>query len=56
MQCLQHRVYLAADGGRLCRPLVIADDEGKSRIKQHHIEDFIVSLSYAFHLRNKSIL
>ncbi|XP_027936252.1 DNA-directed RNA polymerase III subunit 2-like [Vigna unguiculata] len=36
----QHRVYLAADGGRLCRPLVIAK-KGKSRIKQHHIEDFI---------------
>ncbi|KAK3227001.1 hypothetical protein Dsin_006863 [Dipteronia sinensis] len=29
----QHCVYIASDGGRICRPLVIAD-KGKSRIKE----------------------
>ncbi|KAI3824680.1 hypothetical protein L1987_06149 [Smallanthus sonchifolius] len=31
-------VYIASDGGRVCRPLVIADN-GVSRIKHHHMEE-----------------
>ncbi|KAJ9685289.1 hypothetical protein PVL29_017349 [Vitis rotundifolia] len=36
----QHCVYIASDGGRVCRPLVIAD-KGKSRIKEHHMKELI---------------
>ncbi|KAI3834885.1 hypothetical protein MKW98_015998 [Papaver atlanticum] len=31
-------VYIASDGGRVCRPLVIAD-KGISRIKEHHMQE-----------------
>ncbi|KAK1422858.1 hypothetical protein QVD17_18147 [Tagetes erecta] len=31
-------VYIASDGGRVCRPLVIAD-KGVSRIKHHHMQE-----------------
>ncbi|CAI9113304.1 OLC1v1013878C1 [Oldenlandia corymbosa var. corymbosa] len=34
----QHCVYIASDGGRVCRPLVIAD-KGVSRIKEHHMKE-----------------
>ncbi|XP_050232064.1 DNA-directed RNA polymerase III subunit 2 isoform X2 [Mercurialis annua] len=34
----QRAVYLASDGGRVCRPLVIAD-KGVSRIKEHHMKE-----------------
>lgn len=34
----QRCVYIASDGGRVCRPLVIAD-RGVSRIKQHHMKE-----------------
>ncbi|CAI5930828.1 unnamed protein product [Closterium sp. NIES-64] len=34
----QRSVILAADGGRVCRPLVIAD-KGVSRVKKHHIQE-----------------
>ncbi|CAA7057341.1 unnamed protein product [Microthlaspi erraticum] len=34
----QHCVYVASDGGRVCRPLVIAD-KGVSRVKQHHMKE-----------------
>lgn len=34
----QHCVYVASDGGRVCRPLVIAD-KGVSRIKEHHMKE-----------------
>lgn len=34
----QRCVYVASDGGRVCRPLVIAD-EGISRIKDHHMKE-----------------
>ncbi|KAI3843089.1 hypothetical protein MKX03_018344 [Papaver bracteatum] len=34
----QHCVYIASDGGRVCRPLVIAD-KGISRIKEHHMQE-----------------
>ncbi|KAM7262515.1 hypothetical protein ACFE04_000198 [Oxalis oulophora] len=34
----QRCVYLASDGGRVCRPLVIAD-KGISRIKEHHMKE-----------------
>ncbi|KAK1273848.1 DNA-directed RNA polymerase II subunit RPB2 [Acorus gramineus] len=34
----QRCVYLASDGGRVCRPLVIAD-KGVSRIKDHHMKE-----------------
>ncbi|KAK6779042.1 hypothetical protein RDI58_025760 [Solanum bulbocastanum] len=35
---LQRCVYIASDGGRVCRPLVIAD-KGVSRIKEHHMRE-----------------
>ncbi|KAL3813251.1 hypothetical protein ACJIZ3_014519 [Penstemon smallii] len=34
----QRCVYIASDGGRVCRPLVIADS-GVSRIKEHHMKE-----------------
>ncbi|KAG0468458.1 hypothetical protein HPP92_017786, partial [Vanilla planifolia] len=34
----QRCVYVASDGGRVCRPLVIADN-GVSRIKEHHMQE-----------------
>ncbi|KAL5706643.1 DNA-directed RNA polymerase [Ranunculus cassubicifolius] len=34
----QRCVYIASDGGRVCRPLVIADN-GISRIKDHHMKE-----------------
>ncbi|KAF5175740.1 Dna-directed rna polymerase iii subunit [Thalictrum thalictroides] len=34
----QRCVYIASDGGRVCRPLVIAD-QGVSRIKEHHMKE-----------------
>eukprot|EP00262_Sarcandra_glabra_P018172 TRINITY_DN6450_c0_g1_i1.p1 TRINITY_DN6450_c0_g1~~TRINITY_DN6450_c0_g1_i1.p1 ORF type:complete len:889 (+),score=133.16 TRINITY_DN6450_c0_g1_i1:248-2668(+) len=34
----QRCVYVASDGGRVCRPLVIAD-RGISRIKEHHMKE-----------------
>ncbi|KAL5712792.1 DNA-directed RNA polymerase [Ranunculus cassubicifolius] len=34
----QQCVYIASDGGRVCRPLVIAD-KGVSRIKEHHMQE-----------------
>lgn len=52
--CLQHCVYLASDGGRVCRPLVIAD-KGISRIKQHHMKELMVSVSYTFILETKKV-
>ncbi|KAJ6969516.1 LOW QUALITY PROTEIN: DNA-directed RNA polymerase III subunit 2 isoform X1 [Populus alba x Populus x berolinensis] len=36
----QHAVYIASDGGRVCRPLVIAD-KGVSRIKEHHMRELM---------------
>ncbi|RDX90000.1 DNA-directed RNA polymerase III subunit 2, partial [Mucuna pruriens] len=36
----QHCVYLASDGGRVCRPLVIAD-KGISRVKHHHMKELM---------------
>ncbi|XP_030543868.1 DNA-directed RNA polymerase III subunit 2 isoform X1 [Rhodamnia argentea] len=33
-------VYIASDGGRVCRPLVIAD-KGISRIKEHHMKGLL---------------
>ncbi|CAN1173031.1 DNA-directed RNA polymerase III subunit 2 [Linum perenne] len=36
----QRAVYIASDGGRVCRPLVIAD-KGKSRIKEHHMKELL---------------
>ncbi|CAN6855574.1 unnamed protein product [Brassica oleracea] len=34
----QHCVYVASDGGRVCRPLVIVEN-GESRVKQHHMKE-----------------
>ncbi|KAF9596989.1 hypothetical protein IFM89_014703 [Coptis chinensis] len=34
----QRCVYIASDGGRVCRPLVVAD-KGVSRIKEHHMKE-----------------
>ncbi|XP_076907938.1 DNA-directed RNA polymerase III subunit 2-like [Bidens hawaiensis] len=39
----QRCVYIASDGGRVCRPLVIAD-KGVSRIKHHHMKELKVIL------------
>ncbi|KAB1200828.1 DNA-directed RNA polymerase III subunit RPC2 [Morella rubra] len=44
-QALEHLeakrcVYIASDGGRVCRPLVIAD-KGISRIKEHHMKELL---------------
>lgn len=36
----QHCIYIASDGGRVCRPLVIAD-KGISRIKDHHMKELL---------------
>ncbi|CAK7336461.1 unnamed protein product [Dovyalis caffra] len=36
----QRAVYIASDGGRVCRPLVIAD-KGISRIKEHHMRELM---------------
>ncbi|XP_065867550.1 DNA-directed RNA polymerase III subunit 2 [Euphorbia lathyris] len=36
----QLAVYIASDGGRVCRPLVIAD-KGVSRIKEHHMKELV---------------
>lgn len=33
-------VYVASDGGRVCRPVVIAD-KGVSRIKEHHMKELL---------------
>lgn len=38
---LQRCVYIASDGGRVCRPLLIAD-RGVSRIKEHHMKELKV--------------
>lgn len=38
---VQRSVNLAADGGRVCRPLVIAD-AGVPRVKEHHIKELKV--------------
>lgn len=40
---LQRCVYIASDGGRVCRPVVIAD-KGVSRIKEHHMKELKVFL------------
>ncbi|GAB4827756.1 DNA-directed RNA polymerase III subunit 2 [Ancistrocladus abbreviatus] len=36
----QRCVYIASDGGRVCRPLVIAD-KGVSRIKDYHMKELV---------------
>ncbi|WCJ39192.1 DNA-directed RNA polymerase III subunit 2 [Euphorbia peplus] len=36
----QRTVYIASDGGRVCRPLVIAD-KGVSRIKENHMKELV---------------
>ena len=37
---VQHCIYIATDGGRVCRPLIIVDGEtGKLRLKQSHIKE-----------------
>ncbi|KAJ4779813.1 DNA-directed RNA polymerase subunit beta [Rhynchospora pubera] len=37
----QNCVYVASDGGRVCRPLIIAD-KGISRVKEHHLKELQV--------------
>ncbi|XP_078171952.1 DNA-directed RNA polymerase III subunit 2-like [Carex rostrata] len=37
----QNCVYVAADGGRVCRPLIIAD-KGISRVLEHHMKELQV--------------
>lgn len=42
----QHCVYVASDGGRVCRPLVIVDN-GVSRVKQYHMKELQVHVFYS---------
>ena len=42
----QHCVYVASDGGRVCRPLVIVEN-GESRVKQHHMKELKVHVLYS---------
>ncbi|KAK9129750.1 hypothetical protein Sjap_010237 [Stephania japonica] len=39
----QKCIYIACDGGRVCRPLVIADN-GISRVKEHHMKELEVGI------------
>lgn len=39
----QRNIQIASDGGRVCRPLVIAD-RGVSRVKEHHMKELKVNL------------
>ncbi|KAK9164269.1 hypothetical protein Syun_005171 [Stephania yunnanensis] len=39
----QKCIYIASDGGRVCRPLVIAD-KGISRVKEHHMKELKVGI------------
>ncbi|KAJ1688603.1 hypothetical protein LUZ63_012758 [Rhynchospora breviuscula] len=39
----QNCVYVAADGGHVCRPLIIAD-KGISRVKEHHRKELQIAL------------
>uniref|UniRef100_A0ACD5V561 Uncharacterized protein n=1 Tax=Avena sativa TaxID=4498 RepID=A0ACD5V561_AVESA len=41
----QHCIHIASDGGRVCRPLIIAD-KGRSRVKEHHMKELRVSNFY----------
>ena len=43
----QHCVYIASDGGRVCRPLVIAD-KGISRVKEYHMQELNVSIQFFY--------
>lgn len=52
---LKRCVYVASDGGRVCRPLVIAD-EGISRIKEHHMKELRVYIFSASVLIIHSVL
>ncbi|CAM6092659.1 unnamed protein product [Calypogeia fissa] len=38
VHAVQRCIYIASDGGRVCRPLVIAD-KGISRVKEHHMKE-----------------
>jgi DNA-directed RNA polymerase III subunit RPC2 len=38
LNVVQKAVYIASDGGRVCRPLLVLDDGGKLRLTQRHIE------------------
>ncbi|KAI8870494.1 DNA-directed RNA polymerase III 130 kDa polypeptide [Ramicandelaber brevisporus] len=40
-------VNISSDGGRICRPLIIVDENGHSVVKQHHI-DLLVQGKYTF--------
>lgn len=46
---LQRCVYIASDGGRVCRPLVIAD-KGVSRVKEHHMKELKVTITSALYI------
>jgi DNA-directed RNA polymerase III subunit RPC2 len=35
----QRSIHVSSDGGRICRPLIIVDDEGRPQIKQVHIDE-----------------
>ena len=39
----QRNIQIASDGGRVCRPLVIAD-RGVSRVKEHHMKELKVNI------------
>jgi len=43
----QHAINISCDGGRVCRPLIIVDPDGKSRLTQQDVED-VVNKRYGF--------
>eukprot|EP00981_Chlorochromonas_danica_P006492 scaffold1403_cov180-Ochromonas_danica.AAC.19 len=38
LNVVQKAVYIASDGGRVCRPLLILEDGGKVKLTQHHVD------------------
>ncbi|CAM6087095.1 unnamed protein product [Calypogeia fissa] len=53
VHAVQRCIYIAADGGRVCRPLVIAD-KGISRVKEHHMKE--LEDPYDYTLKSSLIL
>ncbi|ODV68522.1 DNA-directed RNA polymerase III [Hyphopichia burtonii NRRL Y-1933] len=37
----QRAVHIATDGGRICRPLIIVDQNNKSKVKAHHLKKLL---------------
>lgn len=43
MSLFQRCVYIASDGGRVCRPLIIVDN-GESKVTESHMKKLSVSI------------